>query len=702
MNNWSYDPTNAIGKLASRSTSGFSETYSYDALARLSSVQTSISYPHGTVNFTLSQSYDNYSRPYQTTFPSGFVKRNYYNTYGYGYQVENSSSIILHKITAVSPFGQPTTETFGSGGTRTTGYDLNSGRVTSIAQTNLNTLSYVWRADGVLTQRSIGSTTEAFSYDSQRRLTQASVSGMRTLSYSYDHLGNLLHLNSSVGGDKDANSMSYGLSGAGPNALSQGAYGGVLNTFGYDAVGNVTAIGASSGNASFVYDAQNRATSISKGGVTEQFKYDPDGARFYKYSSDGPKYTFYLYGGMYQETRVGTETVGTRVTEVTDSVREIKDSSGNESYLYLRRDHLGSVEAIQNAYTGLVAEFGYDPFGSRRASNWSADISSSDLNAILSNEDTWTKRGFTDHEHLDRVDVVHMNGRIYDPRFGRFLNADPLVSNPTRSQSFNRYSYVVNNPLSYTDPTGYEVEVVKVVEHSKDSDNNVDPGDITMFFSGPRERRGGGNRSDRNNPMREIIVQHKRSTETVGKETFTIDEFIGELERYRGQIIGGERIVARHAQEGGGSGVSGVVASSSIALGLLSEYGSYAEGTWGITSKGVLRFYSNSWGGNQYIATYATNAVKWAKFAGVAGFAVDLTDNVTSVLDRPTPASFRKAGLNMSLATAVLLDGGLWPVGVANTITEHYDGDITGGIISFLLRVGPQPVFPGPNYGLRR
>lgn len=48
-----------------------------------------------------------------------------------------------------------------------------------------------------------------------------------------------------------------------------------------------------------------------------------------------------------------------------------------------------------------------------------------------------------------------MNGRVYDPELGRFLSADPLVQSPHNSQSYNRYSYVFNNPLSYTDPSGF-------------------------------------------------------------------------------------------------------------------------------------------------------------------------------------------------------------------------------------------------------
>jgi len=64
-------------------------------------------------------------------------------------------------------------------------------------------------------------------------------------------------------------------------------------------------------------------------------------------------------------------------------------------------------------------------------------------------------RGFTGHEHLDELGLIHMNGRIYDPLLGLFVQADPLIQAPGDLQSFNRYSYVMNNPLAATDPSGY-------------------------------------------------------------------------------------------------------------------------------------------------------------------------------------------------------------------------------------------------------
>lgn len=71
-----------------------------------------------------------------------------------------------------------------------------------------------------------------------------------------------------------------------------------------------------------------------------------------------------------------------------------------------------------------------------------------------------TKQGYTGHEQLDSHKLVHMQGRVYDPALGRFLSADLFVQSPHSTQSFNRYSYVSNNPLSRIDPTGYEGVVI--------------------------------------------------------------------------------------------------------------------------------------------------------------------------------------------------------------------------------------------------
>jgi len=63
-------------------------------------------------------------------------------------------------------------------------------------------------------------------------------------------------------------------------------------------------------------------------------------------------------------------------------------------------------------------------------------------------------RGFTAHEFLPDFNLYNMNGRLYDPVVGRFLSPDPYISDPSFSQSYNRYSYCLNNPLKYSDPSG--------------------------------------------------------------------------------------------------------------------------------------------------------------------------------------------------------------------------------------------------------
>ncbi|MEX2964092.1 RHS repeat-associated core domain-containing protein [Microbulbifer sp. TYP-18] len=80
------------------------------------------------------------------------------------------------------------------------------------------------------------------------------------------------------------------------------------------------------------------------------------------------------------------------------------------------------------------------------------------LEDLLAAQGLTTRRGYTGHEHLDRTGLIHMNGRIYDPTLGRFLSPDPLVQAPTFSQSWNRYSYAFNNPVGFTDPTGFVTE----------------------------------------------------------------------------------------------------------------------------------------------------------------------------------------------------------------------------------------------------
>ena len=125
--------------------------------------------------------------------------------------------------------------------------------------------------------------------------------------------------------------------------------------------------------------------------------------------------------------------------------------NSNELF-YFHLDLQGSLMAISNMAGAVVEERNYDAWGRPRNPATLAYTLPNPFGGATSN---YTLRGYTFHEHLDMFDLINMNGRMYDTHLGIFLNADPLLQDPTNVQNYNRNSYVLNNPLKYTDPSGY-------------------------------------------------------------------------------------------------------------------------------------------------------------------------------------------------------------------------------------------------------
>lgn len=118
---------------------------------------------------------------------------------------------------------------------------------------------------------------------------------------------------------------------------------------------------------------------------------------------------------------------------------------------YFHHDHLGSIAVVTDENGAVTERLAYDPWGRRRFVN-SVAGAPDNLDAIVGQK---TDRGFTMHEHLDEIGIIHMNGRVYDPLIGRFKSADPYNQAPLNLKSFNRYSCAWNNPLKLIDPEGF-------------------------------------------------------------------------------------------------------------------------------------------------------------------------------------------------------------------------------------------------------
>jgi RHS repeat-associated protein len=236
-----------------------------------------------------------------------------------------------------------------------------------------------------------------------------------------------------------------------PHQLNEvkSASGAQLYKFFYDANGNSKTDGA----RTFTYGSYDKPTLITKAGSSSSMKYGPERELIFKtdtYVENGKNVTYQTtYLGNYEKVyRTGGAGTLTEHKFYVGDIVYTQRSNGSTDTFYLHKDHQGSVIATTNASGAVVSQAIYDPWGKRTAVYLHSTLAS-----FTTSEPT--DRGYTGHKHIKDLDIIHMGGRIYDPTLGRFLQADPLIQAPTDSQSYNRYAYVRNNPMSMTDPTGY-------------------------------------------------------------------------------------------------------------------------------------------------------------------------------------------------------------------------------------------------------
>lgn len=445
------------GRLASVSTSwGPSRHYGYDSLGRPSSTSLAID----GFMYTLSTTYDTAGRPSVLTYPSGLqLTRLYDPTTGLLAELRDTkANKSLWRATTRNARRAATGVTYGSGLTSTRVFDDKTGMVSEIRVANtsglvLDKALYGFDRLGNLRTRANASTAYAqtFGYDEQDRLASVTVATYPTPIAYTTAQRDALKIRSSLGGESTNATYAYDTEGNLTYKSDVGSYaylGGRLHTagsytFAHDANGNMT----TGAGRSIAWTSFDMPSEISRGATTTRFTYDGEHARVKK--DAGSERVLYLPGGVEFVVLPGA----TEYRHYVDADGELallyvqRTASGTTttSQRYFHLDHLGSPVLVTHETGGVVERMGWDPFGARQRATGMLGA------AVTSGFD----RGFTGHEQLDALGLIHMNARVYDPILGRFLSPDKITQEPGNSQNYSRYSYVFNNPLSATDPSGH-------------------------------------------------------------------------------------------------------------------------------------------------------------------------------------------------------------------------------------------------------
>jgi RHS repeat-associated protein len=439
------------GRLKRVAGPGYSEQYTYDYLGRPStrSITSDATYQYAYAYNLLGQ-LDSLTYPASS---AGYrLKLGYEYAYGHLNRIRdfNAPATSFWRLNAVDAAGGALDQTLGASLRVVTGISPTTGAM-EYRQAGWNggsaiqNLSYRWDAQGNLTERQDlnRAVTERFTYDSLDRVDDVRRNGVLSLDLSYDLIGNIA-TRSDVGSYSYHPTKKHALTAAGPHR------------YGYDANGNMS----SRNGASVGWTSYNLPNVIAlSGGNTSSFAYGPDRQRWRQVATTaGSTETTIYVGGLMEKVTRGTLTSWKHYVQSPEGsvALHLRYSNGSTPATYLlTQDVLGSTDKVVAASGAVVVAASFDSFGRRRGSSWTGLPTANDLAAIGNT----TRDGFTGHEHLDTLELIHMNGRVYDPVVGRFMSADPVVQAPFFSQDLNRYSYAWNNPLRYVDPSGYNEAV---------------------------------------------------------------------------------------------------------------------------------------------------------------------------------------------------------------------------------------------------
>lgn len=384
--------------------------------------------------------YDDCGRIDIITYPDNFeIKHIYATTNGELYQVidiTNNPNHTIWQTESVDNLGNITKYVMGNGLTTNKLFENTTGRLQRIKTDNGAVQNWFYDYDnkGNISSRiSLINSLEQkenFTYDNLNRLTGIDLYKnnhfVNNLTLEYDNIGNIKE-------KTDVGKYEYNSSQI--NAVTK-----ITN--------NVSNINT---QHDIKYTSFSKVHSIDEdnGAYNMNFYYGPDYSRrktVFK-QSNNLVYTKYFIIGNYEiKTDANGDAVIDHYIYGGDGLAAIyrtTQSSTNMYYIY--KDHLGSYDVVTKENGQVVDSYSFDAWGNRRNYyDWE----------LADNTTHLFDRGFTGHEHLDKLGLINMNGRLYDPRLARFLSPDNYVQAPDNTQNFNRYSYCLNNPLIYSDPSG--------------------------------------------------------------------------------------------------------------------------------------------------------------------------------------------------------------------------------------------------------
>jgi RHS repeat-associated protein len=349
------------------------------------------------------------------TLGNGIVKNKEYDSYGYLTKIEE-------KETGTNPLVALHTE-----------YDFDTQRGTLKSRDNFG---FNWQ--------------ENFGYDNLDRLTTITGSIVKTM--AYDSRGRI-DSNTDLGDYSYANTAKkFQLTEIDPNALGETYFQAhPTQQITYNAFKKpVTIHEAGHGRVDFEYGPMMNRSTAYYGGEDED-------KQLRKYTKH---YSSIIPVEIVKDLQTGKEKIITYIAGDAYSapIAHIKTTGTGaiDEYHYLHRDYLGSILAITDADGDVKEELQFGAWGTVDKFLDSAGNTTFGHESLLG-------RGYTGHEHFFEVSLIHMNGRMYDPQLGRFLSPDNYIQDPFNTQNYNRYGYVLNNPLMYNDPSGEFVEPISAI-----------------------------------------------------------------------------------------------------------------------------------------------------------------------------------------------------------------------------------------------